>query len=91
MRKIPVPLSVVIDTKIDKVYNYYRIARVHATAVKTVIRLNCGNSFTIRKSQFKLFVVKPLPYYGNTLTQFVTVHSDSIYFAVSTNRLSYVY
>lgn len=90
VRELPVGLSLVVDTDIDKVYNYYRIARVHAISTKNVIRLIVEIPLQSTKSQFELFAVKPLPYYDKILTQFITVRSESNYFAISKDRLNYV-
>ena len=88
--QLPVGLSLVIDSEIDKIYNYYRISKVHAVAIKNVIRLIIQIPLQSARSQFELFVVKPLPYYDKTLAQFVTVHSESVYLTVSKSRLNYV-
>lgn len=90
VRKLPVGLSLILDTEIDKVYNYYRIAKVHAIAVTNVIRLIIEIPLQSVKSQFELFVVKPLPYYDNILARFIAVHSETVYFVISKNRLNYV-
>ena len=37
--KLPTGLSLIIENEIDKVYNYYQLAKVHAIAIKNVIRL----------------------------------------------------
>ena len=70
--------------------SYYRISKVHAIAIKSVIGLIIEIPLQSARSQVELFVVKPLPYYDKTLAQFVTVHSDSVYLAVSKSRLNYV-
>lgn len=72
VRELPVGLSLVVDTDIDKVYNYYRIARVHAISTKNVIRLIVEIPLQSAKSQFELFSVKLLPHYDKILTQFIT-------------------
>lgn len=86
VNQLPVGLSL----EIDKICNYYRIAKVHAIAVKNVIRLIAEILLQSTKSQFELFNVKPLPYYDKTLAQFVVVNSDSVCLVVSKSRENYV-
>lgn len=80
----------VVNTDLDKVYNYYRLAKVHAISFKNVIRLIIEIPLQSAKSQFELFNVKPLPFYDKALTQTLVVHGVSDYFAISRDRLYYV-
>lgn len=87
--KLPVGLSLIINTDLDLIYHYYRIAKVYAIAVKNVIRIIIDIPLQSYSSQFELYAVKSLPYYDATITQFVSVTSDYQYIALNTDRQKY--
>lgn len=90
VKQLPVGLSLIVGTELDKVYNYYRIAKVHAISIRNVIRLIIEIPLQSVRSEFELFTVKSLPYYDKILTQYVTIRSETEYFAIASNRMSYV-
>lgn len=87
--KLPVGLSLIVKTELDKIYSYYQIVNVHAISIKNVIRLVIDIPLQNTHSNFELYNVKSLPYFDNTLAQFLQVKSESQYLAVATNRQSY--
>lgn len=87
--KLPVGLSLVINTDLDLIYHYYRIAKVHAIAVRNVIRIIIDIPLQSDNSQFELYNIKSLPYYDDTVAQYLYVKSEYQYIAVSSDRQKY--
>lgn len=88
--KLPADLSLLTDVELDKVYSYYRLARVHAVSIQNMIRLIIELPLQSFDRHFELFSVNDLPYYDNTLMQFVVVKGETNYFAISSDRQLHV-
>ena len=88
--KLPADLSLLTEVELDKVYSYYRLARVHAVSIQNMIRLIIELPLQSFDRHFELFSVNDLPYYDNALMQFVVVKGEANYFAISSDRQLHV-
>lgn len=84
--KLPNGLSLLTDVELDKIYSYYRLAKVNAVSVKNIVRLIIELPLQSPDRHFELYSVRPLPYYDHALTQFIVVKSEASYFAISVDR-----
>lgn len=87
--KLPVGLSLAINIDLDVIYHYYRIAKVHAIAVKNVISIIIDIPLHSYNSQFELYSIKSLPYYDEAIAQFLYVKSEYKYIGMSSDRQKY--
>lgn len=90
VQKLPNGLSLITDVDLDKVYNYYRMAKVNAVSIKNSVRLIIELPLQSPDKHFELFSVKSLPYYDETLMQFIIVEGEASNFAITEDRQYHV-
>lgn len=88
--QLPRDISLITVPTLDTIHVYYEIARVHAVATETGIRIFVEIPLKSTDRYFQLFKLQNLPYFNKRLNQFVTIEGTYSHIAVSEDKQFYV-
>lgn len=87
---LPSDLRLLTNLRLDEMYMYYSIAKVHAVAIGTKLRLIVDIPIKAENRYFNLYHALPLPVVIDNTTAAIYISPPKPYFAITEDQLTFI-